>query len=147
MAFQLFNFDDIHVRSVTVDGLVYFAAKEVGQALEYSDIPWAIKTRRRRVYDDFWRTATERAHSLYQWTRCGPGSDRIAPTRVGGRQSLEREVAQRTWFVLTRSVFQETFRQEVQEICFRRGFASPAAKGCVRHQKQPDATFERNRFA
>ena len=44
MAFQLFNFDDIHVRSMTVDGLVYFAAKEIGQALEYVDVPWAIKT-------------------------------------------------------------------------------------------------------
>ena len=44
MALQLFNFDDIHVRSMTVDGLVYFAAKEVGQALEYVDVPWAIKS-------------------------------------------------------------------------------------------------------
>ena len=43
MTTQLFNFDDIHVRSMTVDGLVYFAAKEIGQALEYVDVPWAIK--------------------------------------------------------------------------------------------------------
>ena len=93
MALQLFNFEDIHVRSMTVDGLVYFAAKEIGQALEYADIPCALKTRRSRIYDDFRRTAAERAHSLSQWLGRVYWSYRNAPTRVGGRQSLEREVA------------------------------------------------------
>ena len=65
MAFQLFNFDDIHVRSMTVDALVYFAAREVGQALEYVDVPWAIKAHVDPEYTTTFGELQRLAPSLY----------------------------------------------------------------------------------
>ena len=43
MSIQLFKFDDTQLRSMTIGGLVYSAAKAFGDALEYADIPSAIK--------------------------------------------------------------------------------------------------------
>ena len=133
MAVQLFNFEDIHVRSMTVDGLVYFAAKEIGQALGYADIPWAIKA---HVDAEYTTTFGELQRNAPTACISGPGvAQGLTESRLRGLVDA------------VRPVFKKALRQEVQEICVRRGLASLAKKGCVRHQKQPDATFERNRFA
>ena len=118
MTFQLFNFDDIHVRSMTVDGLVYFAAKEIGQALEYVDIPCALKA---HVDPEYTTTFGELQQSTPTACLSGPvGFTGPTETRLRGLvdANLSREVAQRTWFILARSVVEKAFRQEVQEVRF-----------------------------
>ena len=91
MATQLFNFDDIHVRSMTVDGLVDFAAKEIGQALEYADIPWAIKA---HVDPEYTTTFGELQRNAPTACICGPwDSPGPAESRLRGLASanLARE--------------------------------------------------------
>ena len=43
MAIQLFTFDDLKVRSTMHGGQPYFAVREIGEAMKYSDISQAAK--------------------------------------------------------------------------------------------------------
>ena len=93
MAFQLFNFDDIHVRSMTIDGLVYFAAKEIGQALEYVDVPWALKA---HVDAEYTTTYGELQRIAPSACICGPW-DSQGPTETSLRGLKSANIAKEKW--------------------------------------------------
>ena len=93
MAFQLFNFDDIHVRSMTIDGLVYFAAKEITQALSYVDGPWAIKA---HVDEEYTTTYGELQRLAPTACICGPWDSR-GPTESRLRGLVDSNLSKEKW--------------------------------------------------
>ena len=93
MAFQLFNFDDIHVRSMTVDGLVFFAARELGQAREYVDVPWAIKA---HVDEEYTTTFGELQRRAPTACICGPWESQ-GPTESRLRGLVDSNLSKEKW--------------------------------------------------